>query len=151
MKYGKTWWYMSTIIKSPWVTGGLIVCVHFHRCRHHSSANTFQLSRNTPEANSFKPHMVNLWVWEKFLAPISVTLGQVHWATEVGQNLVCPSDKLRTAHPNASKHGRYIFLFMVSTWLNFGGILPNILFLAKKFHKISNPFFLLSNILLAIS
>ena len=32
----------------------------------------------TPEANFFKLHMVDLWVWEKFLAPISVTLGQGH-------------------------------------------------------------------------
>ena len=39
-------------------------------CQHFS---TFQ---EYPEANFFKPHMVNLWVWEKFLAPVSVTLGQ---------------------------------------------------------------------------
>ena len=32
----------------------------------------------TPEANFFKLHMLDLWVWEKFLAPISVTLDQGH-------------------------------------------------------------------------
>ena len=32
----------------------------------------------TPEANFFKLHMLDLWVWENFLAPISVTLGQGH-------------------------------------------------------------------------
>ena len=32
----------------------------------------------TPEANFFKLHMLDLWVWEHFLAPISVTLGQGH-------------------------------------------------------------------------
>ena len=47
-------------------------------CRRHRSANTFQLSGKTPEANFFKPHMVDLWVWEKFLAPVSVTLSQGH-------------------------------------------------------------------------
>ena len=46
--------------------------------RRRRSANTFQLSGKTPEANFFKPHMVDLWVWENFLAPISVTLGQGH-------------------------------------------------------------------------
>ena len=48
------------------------------RLRRRRSANTFQLSGKTPEANFFKPHMVDLWVWENFLAPISVTLGQGH-------------------------------------------------------------------------
>ena len=67
------------LIKSPRVTRGLIVFGPFRRrclsrCRH--SANTFQLSGKIPEANLFKPHMVDLWVWEKILAPISVTLGQ---------------------------------------------------------------------------
>ena len=32
----------------------------------------------TSEANFFKLHMVDLWVWENILAPISVTLGQGH-------------------------------------------------------------------------
>ena len=50
------------------------------RCRRRRSANTFQLSGKTPEANFLKPHMIDLWVWEKFLAPISVTLGQGHFS-----------------------------------------------------------------------
>ena len=48
--------------------------------------------------------MVNLWVWEKILAPILVTLDQGHQATEAGQNLICPHDKARTAHPIATRH-----------------------------------------------
>ena len=36
------------------------------------------LRGKTPEANFFKLHMVDLWEWENFLAPISVTLGQGH-------------------------------------------------------------------------
>ena len=56
----------SDVIKSPQETGGLIV-----------SAN-FQLSGKTPEANFFKPHILDLWVCENFLAPILVTLGQGH-------------------------------------------------------------------------
>ena len=74
-------WVTELLIKSPWVTGGLFVLVPFHRrlrrC-HRRSANTFQLSGKTPEANFFKPHMIDLWVWENVLAPISVTLGQGH-------------------------------------------------------------------------
>ena len=75
----------SPRLTSPRVTGGLIVFfVRFRRrlrrlrLHHRRSANTFQLSRKTPEANFFKPHMVDLWVWENFLAPVSVTLGQGH-------------------------------------------------------------------------
>ena len=48
------------------------------RLRHRHSANTFQLSGKTPQANFIKPYMVDLWVWENVLAPISVTLGQGH-------------------------------------------------------------------------
>ena len=56
------------------------------------------------------------------MAPISVTLGQGHKDTDAGPNLPCPRDKVRTANPIAAKLGRYIPLFMFSTWLNFGGI-----------------------------
>ena len=49
-----------------------------HRLRRRRSANTLQLSGKTCEANFFKPHTVDLWVWGNFLAPISVTLGQGH-------------------------------------------------------------------------
>ena len=42
-------------------------------CQHFST-----LQNKNPEDSFFKPHMVNLWVWEKFLAPISVTLTQGH-------------------------------------------------------------------------
>ena len=45
------------------------------RCR---SANILSLIGKTPEANFFKPHMVDLRVWGTFLAPISVTLCQGH-------------------------------------------------------------------------
>ena len=65
---------VTWLTKSPWVTGGLIV---FGRHRRRS-ANTFQRSGKTCEANFFKPHIVDLWVWENFLAPISVTFGQGH-------------------------------------------------------------------------
>ena len=59
--------------------------------------------------------MVNLWVSENFLTPISVTLGQGHQAPGAGQNLICPHDKVRTAHPIATKLGRYIPLVMLFT------------------------------------
>ena len=45
----------------------LLFLVRFRRRR---SANTFQLSGKTPETIFFKPDMVDLWVWEIFLAPI---------------------------------------------------------------------------------
>ena len=77
---------MPKITKSPRVPGNLLFLVRFRRrlrCRrphrrHRRPANTFQLSGKTPEADFFKPHMVDLWVWENFWVPISVTLGQGH-------------------------------------------------------------------------
>ena len=88
-------------IKSPRVF--LVRFRHRHhrrlrRLRRRRSTNTFQLSGKTPEANFFKPHMVDLWVWEHLLAPISVTLGQGHKA-----------------------------LVMLSTWLNMSNFLRKIL------------------------
>ena len=56
----------------------LLFLVRFRRHRRRRFTNTFQLSTKTPEANFFKPHMVDLWDWENFLTPISVTLGQRH-------------------------------------------------------------------------
>ena len=62
------------VIKSPWVTGDLLFLVRFRRRRRRRrrrrSANTFQLSGKNPEASFFKPHMVDLWVWEKIVTPI---------------------------------------------------------------------------------
>ena len=63
--------------------------------------------------------MVDLWVWDKFLAPISVTLGQGHLATEAGRNLPCPHDKVRIAYPIASKPGRNFPLIMIIHLSNF--------------------------------
>ena len=62
------------LFKSPWVTRGLIVFGPFPLrsplppspllfCQHFS---TFW---ENPEANFFKPHMVDLWVWENFWHP----------------------------------------------------------------------------------
>ena len=62
--------------QAPTLPGDLLFLVRFRRRRR--SANTFQLSGKTPEANFFKPHMVDVWVWKIFLAPILVTLGQGH-------------------------------------------------------------------------
>ena len=65
-------------LSHPGWPGDLLFLVRFRRLRRRRSANTFQLSGKTPEANFFKPHMVDLWVWEKILTPTSVTLGQGH-------------------------------------------------------------------------
>ena len=73
------------------------------------------------------------------LVPIPVTLGQGDQAPEAEQILLCPQDKVRTAHPKTTKLGRYISLVMFSTWLHFGEILSEI-FLKKFFRKISNAF-----------
>ena len=59
----------QTIFKSPRVTGGLTVFYLRYRLRHRRSANTFQLSGKIPQAYFFKPHMVDLWVWENFWHP----------------------------------------------------------------------------------
>ena len=76
----------------------------------------FNFLEKKTEAKFFlKVHMVNLWVWEKNLVPILVTLGQGHQAYRAGQILPCPNDNERTAHPIATKLGRYISLVMLST------------------------------------
>ena len=46
---------------------------------------------------------------------------------------------MRTAHPIATKLGRYISLIKLTTWFDFGEIMPRI-FLAIFFRKIFNPF-----------
>ena len=63
---------------------------------------------STFRENFFKPPMINLWVWEKFVGPISVTFDQGHQATEARRILTCPHSKVRNAHPNA-KHFFVIF------------------------------------------
>ena len=55
--------------------GYFLLLVRFRRRLR--SANIFQLSGKTPEANIFEPNMANLWLCQ-FFAPISVTLGQGH-------------------------------------------------------------------------
>ena len=59
---------------------------------------------------------------ENFLAPTSVTLGKAQRATEAEHNLPCPHGKVRTAHPIATKLGRYIPLK-----LTYGEIMPQVL------------------------
>ena len=73
------------VIKPHRVTpGDLLFLVRFRhrrlrrRLHHRRSANTFQLFGETPEANFFKPYIVNLWVWEYILSLSPVTFGQGH-------------------------------------------------------------------------
>ena len=84
--------------------------------------------------------MVNLWMWENFSVPISVTLGQGHQPTEAGQILPCPHGKVRATHPIATKLGRYITLVMLSTWLNSPEKFCLKLFLNEFLRKILNAF-----------
>ena len=73
------------IMKWPRLTGDLLFlvrCRRRHRCRR--STNILQLFGKTPEANFFKPHMVNLWVWETCFVTMLVTLFQGNQATEAG-------------------------------------------------------------------
>ena len=84
--------------------------------------------------------MINVWVWENFWPPISLILGQGHKGTEAGQIWACPRDKVRTAFPIAPNFGRNIPPIMLSTWLDYEGILLNI-FLNEFSCKIWNPFF----------
>ena len=83
--------------------------------------------------------MVNLWVWEKFLAPILVTLSP-SYQSAVGQILPRSQDSVRTADSIAGKLNGYIPLVMISTWLNFGTILLEIFF-SEFSRKIWNAFF----------
>ena len=145
--------HSDRIIKSPRVTGGLIVFGPFPPpspppppppfCQH------FSIFREILKLISSN-YTWSTYGCGKILAPISVILGQGHYATEAGHTLSCPHDKIRTAHPIATKLGRYIPLITLSFWLNFGGILLKT-FIAI-FCKMSNKMrFPESNILFAIS
>ena len=105
---------LNVIFKSSHVTGGLVFGLFS------PPLQVCQLSR-TPEAKFFTPHTINPRVWEKFLVPISVTLGQSHQDTGAVQILPCPHDKVRTVHLIPTKN-RYIPVDMHSTWLNFGAL-----------------------------
>ena len=68
-------------------------------------------------------------------------LGSRSLSYQAGQNLPCPLNKVRTTQPVTTKLGISPFpLLMLSTWLNFGGILSETFF-SWIFPKISNPFF----------
>ena len=75
---------------------------------------------------------------EKMFAPIMVTLSQGHQATEAGQNLTCPHNKVKNVHPIATKLSRHIPLAMFFTWLNFEEFCQELF--SDFFRKISNPF-----------
>ena len=47
------------------------------------------------------------------------------------QKLACLQDKVRTTRPITTKLGSYILLVMVTTWLDFGGIVSETLFSSK--------------------
>ena len=59
------------------------------------------------------------------------------WQTK----FACLQDKVRTTQPITTKHGSYIPLVMLTTWLDFGGILVKTLFFAKLSLKISDVSF----------
>ena len=76
----------------------------------------------------------------KFFGTHLGDLGSRSLSTKAGRNLPCPHNKVRNAYPITTKRGRYIPLIMLSTWVNFGEILPEFCFLAIFSGKISNPF-----------
>ena len=59
-----------------------------------------------------------------------------HW-----QRFACLQDKVKTTQPITTKLGSYIPLVMLITWLNFGGILLEILFLPNFLRKFLMCFF----------
>ena len=57
------------------------------------------------------------------------------------QKFVCLQDKVRTTQPITTKLDNYISLVMLSTWLDFGGILLETLFLSNFLWKFRMCFF----------
>ena len=80
-----------------------------------------------------------------------MTLTQGHGCDIHKHKFACLQDKVRTTQPITTKLGSYIPLVMVITWLDFGGILWEILVLANFLRKFWMCFFLRSNNLLDIS
>ena len=70
-----------------------------------------------------------------------MTLTQGHCCDIHKHKFVCLQDKVRTTQPITTKLGSYIPLVMVITWLDFGGILWEILVLANFLRKFWMWFF----------
>ena len=60
-----------------------------------------------------------------------MTLTQGHGCDIDKQKFACLHDKVRTTHPITTQLGSYISLVMFITWLDFGEILLEKLFLAN--------------------
>ena len=70
-----------------------------------------------------------------------MTLTQGHGCDIDKQKFACLQDKVRTTQPITTKLGSYTPLVMVITWLDFGGILLEILFLPNFLRKFRMCFF----------
>ena len=70
-----------------------------------------------------------------------MTLTQGHGCDIDKQKFACLQDKVRTTQPITTKLGKYIPLVMVIIWLDFGGILLEILFLPNFLRKFRMCFF----------
>ena len=62
-----------------------------------------------------------------------MTLTQGHGCDIDKQKFACLQDKVRTTQPITTKLGNYIPLNMFITWLEFGGILLETLFISIKY------------------
>ena len=60
-----------------------------------------------------------------------------HWL----EKFACLRDKVRTTHPITTKHGSFIALVLVITWLDFGEVLLETVILAILFYKFWMCFF----------
>ena len=94
----------------------LLFLVRFRRRRR--SATTFQLSGKTPEANFFKPHEVNLWVWENFWHPFRWPLVNVTKLPKQGRIYLVPTIKWEPLIQSLQNLVGIITLVTLSTWLN---------------------------------
>ena len=80
-----------------------------------------------------------------------MTLTQGHGCDIEKQIFACLQDKVRTTQPITTKLGSYIPPVMLITWLDFGGILLEILFFCQIFLEDFGCVFSTSNTLLDIS
>ena len=123
------------LIKSPWVTGGL--CFWSGSVAAVSAAAAAVLPRllNFPGKPLKLISSNHTWLiygcGKIFWHPSGWPWVKVNKLPKAGRSLPCHHNKVRTAYPISTKHGRYILLIiMLSTWLNSGEILPEFCFLA---------------------
>ena len=108
------------VIKSPWVTGGLLA-----QFGHQGNGNIFQLRGKLLK---LFPSNLTSFVWGNMLTAMLVTLGHGLKVTLPPKGLRFCLDIVITMHQITRKLDGYISLAIVLNWINFVGILFKMFF-----------------------